>query len=116
MSGFVRHQLNHRLQTYDSPVPAPQAWAVDAFHSHGPTGQVIPCPMKDIPEVLSKVDREMATIFLVAPAIGNWFLTLIDLLVDRPLKLPEWKHLLCQPKSDRFHKNIYNIRPQAWKV
>ena len=58
--------------------------------SHGPTGRVIPCPMKDIPEVLSKADREMATIFLVALAwpLVNWFFGINRSLVRSTIETP----------------------------
>ena len=112
-------KLNHRLQNYVSLVQDPLAWAVDAFSItwNDMLGYAFP-PTKLIPEVLSKISREKATVLLIAPAwpASNWFPDLIDLLIDLPVKLPDWKHLLCQPKSDIFHKNISNLKLHVWKL
>ena len=109
--------LNHQLLAYVNPIPDLHVYAVDAL-SIAWTGMVAFSPIAIIPQVLMKCRIMEMTLYLVAPAwpTKTWFPDLMTLLVDRPLKLPVWTTLLCQPRSDRFHRNPSALHLHVWKL
>ena len=78
-------RFNHRLPLYVSPVPDPQAWAVDAlsFPWSSLIGYAFP-PLPLLGKVVKKARVDRATLILVAPfwPAQPWF---PDLLVLNPL-------------------------------
>jgi hypothetical protein len=79
--------LNHKLDTFISPVPDPLAYAVDAMSISW--------------KVLQKVARESRKIILIAPCA-------------RPLFLPLRVNLLSQLKGRIMHPNPENLHLHAW--
>ncbi|XP_046544816.1 uncharacterized protein LOC124255024 [Haliotis rubra] len=110
---------NNRLPTFVSPVPDPTAWAVDALSISWENliAYAFP-PFKLIPEVLAKIAQHNCVVYLVAPAwpTRTWFTDLLQLLTDKPLRLPCWENLLSQPKSDRYHKNVNLLALHVWRL
>ena len=110
---------NHKLPLYYSPVPDPAALGVDCM-SH-PWSTMIAYaypPQALIPQVLNKIKKDQASVFLIAPAWSSrsWYPTLLSLLVDFPRKLPVHKKLLKQPHTNMFHKNPAVLNLHVWKL
>ena len=111
---------NKKLPTYVSPIPDPEAWALDALVQ--PWDRVVAYaypPMSLIRPVLNKVRQSQdLELILIAPCWPQqeWFPDLLHLLIDLPLKLPLWKKLLKQPHLNRFHLNPGMLRLHAWRL
>jgi hypothetical protein len=74
--------LNHKLDTFVSPVPDPLAYAVDVMSISwkGMFAYAFP-PFRFLSQVLQKVARESCKIILIAPALPKqaWFTDLLRL-------------------------------------
>ena len=109
---------NSRLQLYFSPFQDDQALGTDALSQDwdGMTAYAYP-PSSLIPLVLRKVeDSRDLDLILVVPAWPTkpWFPQLLELLVDRPVKLPALQKLLRQ--EGQFHSNILLLNLHAWRL
>ena len=113
----TRH--NHKLPVYVSPVPDPQAWAVDALHMNwsGLLAYAYP-PTALIPQVINKVHQCTCQLILIAPGWPGmpWFWDLIHLSLDVPIRLPVFPRLLKQPLSPVFHNRPEHLNLHAWLV
>ena len=109
--------LNFKLPSYFSPVPDPNAMAVDALSQKwtGMTGYAFP-PIPILPLVLKKLREENCVIILIAPLWPkrSWFSMIMELLVESPLKLPQIPKLLAQ--NGLFHKNPALFNYHAWTL
>ncbi|XP_067677661.1 uncharacterized protein [Haliotis asinina] len=99
--------FNHQLPTYVSPVPDPQAWAVDAMSLswEGLDVYAFPPPVL-LTDVVAKIRlTQNLRLLLVAPwwLARSWFPDLRRLASGDPYKLPEWQHLLQHPHSRQLH-------------
>ena len=111
---------NNKLSIYMSPVPDPQAWAVDAMvqnwdnletYAYPPTSLIRP--------VINKIIHSSGLrMILIAPMWPQqeWYPDLLHLLVDHPVELPMWTHLLKQPHLNRFHLNLDMMKLHAWRL
>ena len=74
------------------------------FISAGKTYRVMPSPFSLIGKCLQKVRTEQNTVVLVAPLWQNqtWYPVLLELMVEFPLLLPDWKDILRDP-MDQLH-------------
>ena len=98
---------NHKVPTYFSPIPDPQAAGVDSLAQDwsGVLGYAFP-PPSIIQLVLNKVqETPHCQIILIVPKWErkNWFAHLLNLLIDVPRQLPQYPNLLKQPQLHVFH-------------
>ena len=112
-------RLNNKLPVFVSPVPDPQAYAIDALSISWDSliAYAFPPPAL-LPAVLGKVRRHSCIIILIAPAWPNraWFPDLLELSTHPPVELPVFPTLLKQPRSDRFHLNPESLHLHAWRL
>ncbi len=109
--------VNAKLPLYVSPMLDPGAIAVDAL-SIPWTGHLYMFPPAILlSKVLTKLQQEQCTVILIAPAwpTQSWFPTLLSLLVDLPLELPNWEKLLKQP-GNVYHQQPDIFRLHAWRL
>ena len=103
-------RFNHKLPLYVSPVPDPQALAVDALemswsglllYSFPPTAL---CPIV----VRKFINSQSCRMLLVAPMweTKEWLQDLLALSVRKPVALPLRENLLKQPHLEAFHQNL----------
>ncbi|VDI12217.1 Hypothetical predicted protein [Mytilus galloprovincialis] len=82
--------LNHKLETYVSPIPDEKAWAVDAMTLSwkGMFSYMFP-PFRLLPKILHKIQRDLCKTILIAPAWPrqSWFPELLLLCCAKPLCL-----------------------------
>ena len=112
-------KMNNKLPLYVSPVPDPNAMAVDALNiSWEVMDGYVYCPIALIPKVLQKMRTYACQMIVVAPGWPgmSWFWDLIDLSTKPPLFLPHWEYLLKQPFSQRFHQNLPYLNLHVWHL
>ena len=96
-------RINSKLSTFVSWKPDPFAWAVDAFTCKWDLeGMYCFPPIVLISRLLKKVEREKATVTLVAPLWRNqvWFPQLLRMLINYPVLLPN-KNILTHPTKNQ---------------
>ena len=71
-----------------------------------------------IAKVLQKVQREEATLMLIAPWWPKrpWFPTLVSLLIRPPVILPDRKDLLRQPGTMTYHPKLSSLKLTLWII
>lgn len=110
---------NRRLPTFVSPVPDPQAYAVDAlsFSWDGLIAYAFP-PGVLIPKVLAKVRESSAVIILIAPFKWErvWTTDILQLASHPPIPLPDREKLLKQPREHTFHPCPSRLALHAWRL
>ena len=110
-------KFSKRLPLYVSPVPDPEAWAVDAlsFPWKGFLGYAFP-PFPILPKVLRKAREDQASLILIAPywTAQAWFPELLALSHTPPLKLLLSERSLVQPRSGVPHANPGMLDLHAW--
>ena len=110
---------NTKLAIYVSPIREEMSWKVDSLvqnwnglyaYAYPPTSLIRAC--------LNKVRTENVEIVLIAPGWPNqeWFLDLLDLVIDFPITLPPVQKLLKQTFSHHFHPHPSNLNLHAWEV
>jgi len=113
---FATH-INRLLPTFVSPVPHPEAWAVNALSVDWTQvlGYAFP-PFALLPQVLQKLDSRPTTLLLIAPAWPrqSWFPSLLRLSWRHPLQLPVRKDLLFQHHMSVFHPKPEVLHLHAW--
>lgn len=112
-------RYNKKLPTFVSPVPDPEAFAVDALSTdwRGMYAYAFP-PTVLVPKVLQKLKDTEAIILLVAPLnwSKSWINMLLDLATDEPLPLSHFRKLLKQPRSQVFHNFQERLNLHAWRL
>ena len=113
-------QLNHRLPCYVSPLPDPQAYAIDAMSISwdGMLAYAYP-PTALLNQVLQKLTSSQNTeLILIAPAWPkqSWYPLLLQLSADQPRQLPPLQHLLWHPTGKVYHQNPALFHLHAWKL
>ena len=65
-----------------------------------------------------KVVLEGATMILIAPKWSRreWYPTLLDLLIDIPIRLPIIQHLVTKDQGTFWHHNPADLALVAWKI
>ena len=108
---------NSKLPNYVSPIPDPQAWAIDALNIpwENLNGYAF-CPVAIIPQMIQKMTTYPCQMIVIAPGWPGmmWFWDLINLSSKPPLTLPLWKKLLKQPHNRHFHSNLTYLNLHAW--
>ena len=110
-------QFSKRLPLYVSPVPDPQAWAIDALSLPWTSllAYAFP-PLPILARVLRKAREEQATLILVAPhwESQHWFPDLLSLTHEDPLPLDLGPGSLLQPRTGVPHRSPGMLNLHAW--
>ena len=112
-------RFSKRLPLFVSPVPDPQAWAVDAFSIpwRNLVAYAFP-PFPIIGKVLKKAREEDVSMILVAPLweAQPWYPDLLLLTHVNPLPLALGAKSLVQPRTGVPHGNPSHLRLHAWML
>ena len=107
-------RFNNKLPQFVSPVPDPQAWAVDALSlSWEDLDPYAFPPAVILSKVVEKLhDYPCNRIILIAPGWPNmpWFWDLVAV----SLCLPNIPNLVSQPFNKVLHRNLSNLNLHAW--
>ncbi len=110
---------NCKMSLYVSPIPDSQAVGVDALAMDwkGQHMYMYP-PTAILAKVLEKMLSQECSAVLIAPAWSQqrWYPSLLEMLMDHPVKLPEWPTLLKQPKTAIFHPRPEILHLHAWPL
>ena len=109
--------LNTKLPLYISPIPDPQAWAVDALNIPWENQVVYTfLPTALLPKVVQKLQSQMCRLILIAPGWPSkpWFWDLVEMSMDVPRQLPHIQTLLKQPMNNHFHTNPASLNLHVW--
>ena len=111
-------RFNNKLPQFVSPVPDPQAWAVDALSlSWEDLDPFAFPPAAILGKVVEKLqDYPCNRIILIAPGWPNmpWFWDLVAMSSQIPLCLPNLPNLVSQPFNQVLHRNLSNLNLHAW--
>ena len=111
-------RFNNKLPQFVSPVPDPQAWAVDALSlSWEDLDPYAFPPAAILGKVVEKLqDYPCNRIILIAPGWPNmpWFWDLVAMSSQIPLCLPNITNLVAQPFNQVLHRNLSNLNLHAW--
>ena len=110
-------RFSRRLPLFVSPVPDPQAWAVDALSLPwtNMSAYAFP-PFSILRKVIKKARVEEANLILVAPMWESqpWFPDLLDLCHVDPIQLAVGPRGLVQPRSGVPHADPAMLNLHAW--
>ena len=108
---------NKKLPLYVSPIPDPQAWAVDALNipRENLAAYAFP-PTALLPKVIQKLQSQVCRIILIAP---GWptkpcFWDIVEMALDIPRQLPPIRTLLKQPLNNHYHANPTSLNLHDW--
>ena len=108
-------RFNNKLPQFVSPVPDPQALAVDALSLSWEDLDPYAFPPAAI---LGKVVEKLQDywIILIPPGWPNmpWFWDLVAMSSQIPLCLPNLPNLVSQPFNQILHRNLSNLNLHAW--
>ena len=110
-------RFNNKLAYFVSPVPDPQAWAVDALSlSWEDLDPYAFPPAAIVGKVVKLQDYPCNRIILIAPGWPNmpWFWDLVAMSSQIPLCLPSIPKLVSQPFNQVLHRNLSNLNLHAW--
>ena len=111
-------KYNCKLTQYVSPVPDPNAWAVDALTVSWESLDMYAFPpVSLLGKVVSKLsDHLYKRVILIAPGWPNmpWFWDLVELSSQIPLCLPILPDLVTQPFNKARHRNLSHLNLHAW--
>ena len=111
-------KYNCKLAPYVSPVPDPNAWAVDALTVAWEALDMYAFPpVSLLGKVISKLaDHLYKRVILIAPGWPNmpWFWDLVELSSQIPLCLPHHPDLVTQPFNKARHRDLTNLNLHAW--
>ena len=111
-------RFNNKLPQLVSPVPDPQAWAVDALSLswEGLDPYAFP-PAAILGKVVEKLqDSPCNRLILIALGWPNmpWFWDLVTMSSQFPLCLPNIPNLVSQPFNQVLNRNLSNLNLHAW--
>ena len=105
----------NKLVQFVSPVPDPQAWAIDVLSMSWENLDPYAFPPTAIlGKVVEKLQNKLyRRLILIAPGWPNmpWFWDLVSMSSQIPLSLP---NLLTQPFNQTPHRNLTNLNLHAW--
>ena len=108
----------NKLPQFVSPVPDPQAWAVEAISlSWEDLNPYAFPPVVIFDKGVEKLqDFPCNRIILIVPGWPNipWFWDLVTMSSQIPLCLPSLPNLLTQPFNQTLHWNLSNLNLHAW--
>ena len=113
-------RLNYQVGHYVSCKPDPGAWAVDVF------SVVWAClkpylfpPFSLLGKVLQKLKvEEVPSAVVIIPdwLTAHWFSLILEIVINRPLLLPQWQTLLILPQSGQLHPLRKSLCLAAWNL
>jgi len=110
---------NKQMSIYVSPIPDQEAFGVDALSMSwtGLYAYLFP-PTAILMKVVEKIRRDKCEAVLIAPFWPQqaWFVNILELLIDRPYRLPEIQTMLRQPRSSIYHNNPAVYQLHAWRL
>ena len=113
-------RTNHQLKKYISWKPDPSALKTDAFTVkwNGFLGYAFP-PICLIGRCLAKERAEHTNLIIITPTWQGqpWYATLLQMITENPILLPEMNNLLTGPMGE-FHPMVQTgaMKLAAWKV
>ena len=111
-------RFNHKLPLYVSPVPDPQALAVDALEMNWSGLLLYSFPPTALcPVVVKKfMNSQSCRMLLVAPfwETKEWLQDLLALSIRKPVALPLKRNLLKQPHLEVCHQNRRSLNLHAF--
>ena len=111
-------RFNNKLPQFVSPVPDPQAWAVDALSlSWENLDPYAFLPAAFLGKVMEKLqDYPCNRIILTAPGWPNmlWFWDLLAMSSQIPLCLSNLPNLVSQSFNQTLHRNLSSLNLHAW--
>ena len=111
-------RYNNKLPKFVSPVPDPQAWAMDALSfSWEDLDLYAFSPIPLLGNVVNKLlSHDCKRLILIAPCWPNmpWFWDLVELSVQIPLCLPQHPNLVVQPFNGSRHRALVSLNLHAW--
>ena len=113
-------RLNYQVGRYVSWKPDPVAWAMDAFSVvWSRLKPYLFPPFSLLGEVLQKLKvEEVPSAVVIAPdwPTAHWFYLILEMVINRPLLLPQWQTLLILPQSGQLHPPWKSLRLAAWNL
>ncbi|XP_069102164.1 uncharacterized protein [Argopecten irradians] len=113
-------RVNAKVDTYISYLPDPTAVAIDAFTISWSQYNVCYAfpPFSVLGRVLQKMEEEQTDLILVAPlwTTQPWFPTLLHLLVDTPVLLPNRRPILHLANNPSKRHPIRTLRLTACRL
>jgi hypothetical protein len=112
-------RLNYKVPCYVSWRPDPDAKFIDTFYMDwGPYLFYAFPPFSMIATCVQKITQDKATGVLIVPiwTTQPWFTGILNLLVDKPLILPQSHSLLIQSDNGDLHPLRHQLRLMACKV
>ena len=110
---------NRKVQIFCSWLPHPEAYALDALSIPWDNlcGYAYP-PICLIPKILHHMNQFRCQLILVAPHWPRrpWYPDLLKMIADYPLKIPNQKNLLHQPKTTVYHPSPEIFSLVAWPL
>ena len=111
-------RFNHKLPLYVSPVPDPQALAVDALEMNWSGLLLYSFPPTALCLVVVKkfMNSQSCRMLLVAPfwETKEWLQDLLALSIRKPVALPLERNLLKQPHLEVCHQNLRSLNLHAF--
>ena len=111
-------RFNNKLPQFVSPVPDPQAWAVDALSlSWEDLDPYAFPPAAILGKVVEKLqDYSCNRVILIAPGRPNmpWFWDLVAMSSQIPLCLPNLHNLVSQPFNQTLRRSLSNLNLYDW--
>ena len=111
-------RFNNKLSQFVSPVPDPQAWAVDVLSlSWEDLDPYAFPPAAILGKVVEKLqDYPCNRIILIAPGWPSipWFWDLVAMSSQIPLCLPNIPNLVSQSFNQVLHRNLSKLNLHAW--
>ena len=113
-------RLNYQVGRYVSWKPDPVALAMDAFSVvWSRLKPYLFPPFSLLGEVLQKLKvEEVPSAVVIAPdwPTAHWFYLILEMVINRPLLLPQWQTLLILPQSGQLHPPWKSLRLAAWNL
>ena len=109
--------LNTKLPLYVSPIPDPEAWAVDALNIPWENLVAYAFPLTALlPKVVQKLQSQICRIIFIAPGwpTKSWFWDLVEMSLDIPRQLPATRIRLKQPLNNQYHANPASLNLHVW--
>ena len=108
-------RFNNKLPQFVSPVPDPQAWAVDALCLSWEDLDVYAFPPAAIlGKVVDKLQHYPCNRIIPGWPNMPWFWDLVTMSSQIPLCLPNLPNLVSQPFNQTLHRNLSNLKLPAW--
>ena len=107
-------RFNNKLPQFVSPVPDPQAWAVDALSLSWENLDPYAFPPAAILDKVVERLQDYPCNRIILIANMPWFGDLVAISSQIPLCLPNLPNLVSQPFNQTLHRNLSSLNLHAW--